>query len=78
MLGTARVRVHGVRDVDLHGDRYHDLTLTLSTAAEGTAPAALRVPAAMCGGRPEIGSELEIELLMGQVQAVRAAPAPGV
>lgn len=78
MLGTARVRVHGVRDVDLHGDRYHDLAVTMADAAEGTPPAAIRVPAAMCGDRPEAGTQLDLELLMGQVQSVRPVRMPGV
>jgi hypothetical protein len=69
MLGTVRVRVQGARAIDLHGDRYLDLAVVAEGAAEA---AGVRVPAALLPGHPEPGQRLELELLMGQVQAVRS------
>ncbi len=69
LLGTVRVRVQSVREIDLHGDRYLDLQVI---SEPESAAAAVRVSAALLPGRPEPGSRLDLDLLMGQVQAVRA------
>jgi hypothetical protein len=71
MVGTARVTVQAIRDVDLHGDRYHDLAVLPRGVAPGMEPSPIRVSASMCPRRPEAGDELDLDLLMGQVQAVR-------
>lgn len=71
MLGSVRVVVAAVRDVDLHGDLYFDLAVTPVDAADGAPAVAARVPSSSCPRRPVAGDEVELEVLMGQVQALR-------
>ncbi len=68
LLGTVRVRVQGVRAIDLHGDRYLDLQVV----PEGMdAVAGVRMSASLVAAPPAPGTRLELDLLMGQVQAAR-------
>jgi hypothetical protein len=68
MMGEARGMVRAATPVDIHGDRYVDISLLLDGEA---APLAMRIPSHLCARAPVAGDRVAMQLLMGQPQSVR-------
>jgi hypothetical protein len=76
MIGAARARVIGVKQVSIHGDVYYDATVIFEEdpAPAGSAPHAkprgIRLANHLCSRPPIAGDELRLTFLMGQVNGV--------
>jgi len=66
-----------VRTVDIHGDRYVDLTVSLDGAGSGDAPSVGRVPASECPPDLRPGDRVTVRFVMGvMTKVVREGAAP--
>lgn len=66
-----------VRAVDIHGDRYVDLTVALDGDAPGAAPHTGRVSASDCPADLQPGDRVEVRFVMGvMTKVVREGAAP--
>jgi hypothetical protein len=76
MIGAARARVIGVKQVSIHGDVYYDATVILEEDATPAAPEphakprGIRLANHLCSRPPIAGDELRLTFLMGQVNGV--------
>jgi len=59
-----------VRPVDIHGDRYVDLTVALDGAGPGDAPNTGRVPASECPPDLRPGDRVTVRFVMGVMTKV--------
>jgi hypothetical protein len=69
MVGSWKVRVHGVRPFAIHGDLYYELHVTREEDAEKVL--AIRVPQHAVEGQPAAGDSFEVTFLMGQVTGAK-------
>ncbi|MGN6627278.1 MAG: hypothetical protein ACTHLN_11730 [Tepidisphaeraceae bacterium] len=71
IIGTWQVRVRDARPFTIHSDAYIELAVERLDADAGTdATAVVRVPAHAFSTQPEVGQQVRLTFLMGQVTKV--------
>lgn len=72
MIGTWQVRVHAVRPFTIHSDLYFELHIERPESPGQLL--SVRVPQHAVAVQPEVGEQLELTFLMGQITAATKLP----
>jgi hypothetical protein len=67
--------VRAMRPVDIHGDRYVDLSVELDEAAGSTTPSTGRISAGECPADLAPGDRVSVRFVMGVMVRVSRTPA---